>query len=390
MTVALVLLAIVLGLPGLVTAAHLTLLTIASLTYTEWLPATAAAPVRFLLLIPAHNEEAVLDGALTSIKAAKRPGDTVLVVADRCTDRTAEVARAHGAMVLERGPERPPGRAATRQEGMEAAAQLEWDALVMIDADSILEPAGFLAACERALQPGVEALQVRSETIPGPSVIAQSSVAAFALQGVTVPRGRDRLGCSVRLRGTGMVLRRHLTERFRFRGPGASEDLWFGLDLCCAGVRTRHVDSAMLHSDATWTVRVASGQRLRWEVGRLLAAREFLRPLLRRHDRAALEMAVHLVTPPLSIAMVSLLASAAVALSAHTVVVAAVCAAALGLLAGDVLVALIQARATWRTWVSLLAAPWYIPWKAWIQVQAVLRATRSPNADFPPTARERR
>jgi hypothetical protein len=170
-TLALVLVAIGIGLPGLVTAAHLTVLTLASLAYREDLPATAATPLRFLILIPAHNEEEVIGAALTAINVAIRPQDSVLVIADRCTDRTAEVARAYGAQVLERPPDSPPGRAATRQAGMEAAAGLGWDALVMIDADSVLQPAGFLNACERALRPGVDALQVRGETIPGPSVM---------------------------------------------------------------------------------------------------------------------------------------------------------------------------------------------------------------------------
>lgn len=389
MTAVQVAVAIAVGLPGLVTAAHLTMLTLASTLYREHLPSTAPMPLRFLILIPAHNEESVLGAALKSINAAIRPGDSVLVVADRCTDRTSEVAREYGAEVLERPPGSTPGRAATRQEGMEAATRLEWDALVMIDADSVLQPAGFLDACERALAPGVDALQVRSETIPGPSVIAQSAVAAFALEGVTVPRGRDRLGCSVRLRGTGMVLRRNVTERFQFRGPGASEDMWFGLDLCCAGVRIRHIDSAILHSDPARTVRVASSQRLRWEVGRILAAREFLRPLIHRHDRAALEMATHLVTPPLSVAILSLLFGLALALMAHWVVLAIVFVTAMGLVGIDVMVSLAQVRASPRTWLSLLAAPWYVAWKGWIQVRAVARAIRAPAADFPPTARER-
>ncbi len=160
-----------------------------------------------------------------------------------------------------------------------------------------------------------------------------------------------------------MVLRRHITERFHFRGPGASEDLWFGLDLCCAGIRIHHLDSATLHSEAARTVRVASGQRLRWEIGRILAAREFLRPLLRRHDRAALEMATHLVTPPLSVAILSLLFGINLGLVAHALVVAILYAAAMGLLGAGVMISLIQARASSRTWLALLAAPWYVVWK---------------------------
>src|SRR5919108_1926761 len=98
----LVLLAIALGLPGLAAAAHLGLLTAGSLFYRER-RARGADEVRFLVLIPAHNEATVIGRCLEAINADKRARDLVLVVADRCTDATASIARRFGASVLERG-----------------------------------------------------------------------------------------------------------------------------------------------------------------------------------------------------------------------------------------------------------------------------------------------
>jgi cellulose synthase/poly-beta-1,6-N-acetylglucosamine synthase-like glycosyltransferase len=54
------------------------------------------------VLIPAHDEASGIGPTLASVRAQTRPGDRVLVVADNCTDRTAEVARAGGADVVER------------------------------------------------------------------------------------------------------------------------------------------------------------------------------------------------------------------------------------------------------------------------------------------------
>ena len=78
---------------------------------------------RLLVLVPAHNEELVIGRCLAAIEADRRPGDHVLVVADRCTDATAEIARGFGASVLERGEDEEPGRAAARQAGLEHAAR---------------------------------------------------------------------------------------------------------------------------------------------------------------------------------------------------------------------------------------------------------------------------
>ena len=174
--------------------------------------------MRLLVLVPAHNEAVVIGRCLEAVRTDARAGDAVLVVADRCADATAEIARQFGALVLERGPEEKPGRAAARQAGLEHARSLEWDAVVMLDADSVIEP-GFFDACQEALIAGADAVQARSESRRGHSLAAEASLAAFALQGITIPRGRDRLGLSVRLRGTGMAIRRSLALAHEFRSP---------------------------------------------------------------------------------------------------------------------------------------------------------------------------
>ncbi len=231
--------AVLIGLPGLAVAAHLGLLAAASVFYRDAPPA-AREELRFLVLVPAHNEELVIGRCLAAIEADRRVRDRVLVVADRCTDATAKIARSLGATVLERGADEEPGRAAARQAGLELARGLEWDAVVMLDADSVIEP-GFFAACERALAAGAPAVQARSESSARNHAAARASLAAFTLQGITIPRGRDRLGLSVRLRGTGMAIRRDVALAHRFRAP-ASEDLFFTLDLLLDGVHCSHVE----------------------------------------------------------------------------------------------------------------------------------------------------
>lgn len=386
MSTVLVLAAVLIGLPGLAVALHLGVLALASLAYRE--PHGQEGGIRFLVLVPAHNEESGIGRTLEAIVADKRPTDTVVVVADRCTDATAEIARAHGARVLERGEDEEPGRAAARQAGLEYARALEWDAVLMLDADSVIEP-GFFAACEGALADDVQAVQARSESGHGRTLAQEASLAAFTLQGITIPRGRDRLGISVRLRGTGMAIRRDLALAHRFRAP-ASEDLFFTLDLLLDGVRVRHVDSARLRSEGASNWESFGGQKVRYEAGRMSAARQYVPRLLRRalreRDKSAFEAAWFLATPPFALAVLSLFFALVLALVAGAWTAALVFAGGFVALALTLVTGLIQARVGARTWLALLVAPWYVGFKAIVQLRAIASLLRR-NRYYGPTAR---
>src|SRR4051812_17697871 len=278
-------------------------------------PPGAGGNLRPPVLLAPPDEERAIDRCLAAVEADRRPHDRVLVVADRCTDRTAEIARASGAAVLERGAGEEPGRAAARQAGLEHARGLAWDAVVMLDADSVIAP-GFFAACARALATGAPAVQARSEGRRGATLATEAALAAFTLQGVTIPRGRDRLGLSVRLRGTGMAIRRDVALAHRFRAP-ASEDLVFTLDLLREGIRCRHVDAARLRSQGASTWGAFGGQKVRYEAGRMAAAREYVPRLLGRaishRDAACMEAVWFLASPPFAVGAFSLLLATALA-----------------------------------------------------------------------------
>lgn len=386
-TTLLVIAALLVGLPGLAVAVHMGLLAVASSFYRDATP-DDPKPIRFLVLVPAHNEESVIARCLEAIHADRRPGDLVLVVADRCSDATAEIARGTGSLVLERGPREEPGRAAARQAGLEYARGFEWDAVIMLDADSVIRP-GFFAAHELGLLAGAGAVQGRSESEPGRTLPAEASVAARTLQGITIPRGRDRLGFCVRLHGTGMATWREIALAHRFRAP-ASEDLFFTLDLLLAGVRCRHVDRARLESQGASTWSSFGDQKVRYEAGRMAAAHTYVPRLveraIRRRDLACLEAAWFLVTPPFALGVLSLILGPALGALAGAWPLVAVFGAGLATLVLVTVTGLVQARARRRTWLALLAAPWYLSWKAVVQLRALASVLRRDDY-YPPTER---
>lgn len=102
---------------------------------------TAGAPFeRTVVVVPARNEASNLAALLPSVAA----GADVIVVDDDSSDATADIARAHGARVVEPGPvpDGWTGKAAACAAGARAAIEAGADRLVFLDADVVVEPGG--------------------------------------------------------------------------------------------------------------------------------------------------------------------------------------------------------------------------------------------------------
>ncbi|NUP75058.1 MAG: glycosyltransferase family 2 protein [Sinomonas sp.] len=108
-----------------------------------------AGPVTITVLIPAHNEEASLPRTLASLARQSRRPDRIIVVADNCTDATAELARAAGAEVFETVGNTDKKGGALNQALREHLPVLgDNDAVMVMDADTVLG-GGFLATAVR-------------------------------------------------------------------------------------------------------------------------------------------------------------------------------------------------------------------------------------------------
>lgn len=105
---------------------------------------------RASIVVPAHNEAAVLARGLTSLLRDTEPGELdIIVVANACTDSTAEVARGFGVRVIETPT---PGKARALRLGDEAAHAFP---RLYLDADVELTTGSVRALVETLARPGV-------------------------------------------------------------------------------------------------------------------------------------------------------------------------------------------------------------------------------------------
>ena len=226
-----------------------------------------------LVLIPAHDDADALRAALPAVMAAARAGrDRVVVVADRCTDDTAGVARAAGADVVVRNDASAgPGKGGALLFALRSREGEPAEPVAVFDADSEPSP-GFFVAAEEAFAGDARALQAFVAPAPGRSLVARIAAYSEIVSQKIGGRLRERLGWGVPLRGTGMVVERGLLADGLTRCETFVEDLELTLLLEASGVRIRSVASSVRDPKPERASGVVA-QRARWLAGNLAALR---------------------------------------------------------------------------------------------------------------------
>lgn len=227
--------------------------------------------VKFLVLIPAHNEEAGLLDTLTSIAAVRYPKELleVLVVADRCTDATSRVAREAGVICWARtsgGGVKGAAIAWGIQEAVRIG--LKFDALIILDADTRVNP-DLINALRRGIFHGHN-VQQAFNYLSNPWETAFTRVIAVTsmLKNGLFYTGKSLIGLSGMLQGTGMCLGRAIVERYGWNAFSVGEDWEFSVSLLLAGEQIYFNPDAVIYAKESSGVRQASQQRLRWASGR--------------------------------------------------------------------------------------------------------------------------
>lgn len=330
---------------------------------------------RFVAIVPAHNEELGIAKTVRSLLAAEYPPDLrrVLVVADNCTDKTADEARAAGADVLVRDDADKRGKGYALAAAFERVLGEEAvDAVVVVDADTAVTPNLFRAFGAR-FEAGASAVQsgnaVANRTA---SWRTRLMAIAFAIFNGLRSIARERLGLSCGLRGNGMALRVATLRTVPYDAYSVVEDLEYGIRLGRAGHRVWYAGEAQVLSEMVTTEKESRSQRQRWEDGRRALARAEGTALvwdgLRRRSPLLFDLGMDLLIPPLSqLALFSAL-GAAVALVGFSrgyvgLAPAVAWSACLGMIAAYVSRGVFLSGAGLRGFVDLAAAPVYVAWK---------------------------
>lgn len=378
--------------PFALASAYLGVLTVIALVRRNEVGAPSTRPYRFVMVVPAHDEEARLPDLFASLRGLEIGWHslTVVVIADHCSDSTAELAHGEGTLVFERNDgARSKGAAIGWLLAHPRFVALERDAVIFVDADCTVS-ANLLEEFARALDGGARVVQAcYNISQPAGSASMELREIAFALVHLVRPLARTWYGGSAGLKGTGMCFEATALDRIGWRSQGLAEDAEQHLRLLRLGYRVAFARAATVSGFMARSLGGSAEQHRRWESGRLHLMHESAALLvrgLRARSIAMVDGAFEQAIPPLSVLVAALSVGAIVSVLAGAILPAVVCAASLA-----ALVCYLGAGA-WRLSPSpasvlraATAAPTYVAWKLWTYARSL--AVR-PGAAWVRTSRD--
>lgn len=262
---------------------------------------------RLAVLIPAHNEAGGIAATLADVCAQTGAADRVIVVADNCTDETAAIARAAGAVVLERRDRERRGKGYALDFGVRFLEADPPDVLVIVDADCVLARHTLprLAQHCRATGRPVQARYLMRYPQSARTVGARMAEFAFVLKNWVRPLGLAQLNLACPLLGAGMAFPWAVIRDASLASGNIVEDMRLGSDLASAGQGARFLESASVYSTFPVAADGQQSQRRRWEHGHLQTLIGEVPKLVARGLRErrfeAIAYALDLAVPPLAL-----------------------------------------------------------------------------------------
>ncbi|MFJ4386319.1 glycosyltransferase family 2 protein [Pseudomonas sp. NPDC089408] len=274
-------------------------------------PGSAARP-RVAVLVPAHDESSIIKATLASITPQLLEGDRLLVVADNCSDDTAQLAREAGAEVVERHDTRLRGKGYALDFGVQHLAHRPPDVVIVVDADcQVGEGAIDILArrCRESARPVQSLYLMRAPA--GAGLKVQVAEFAWRVKNLVRPRGWARLGLPCQLMGAGMAFGWHDLSLINLANGHLVEDVKLGLDLCQQGKPPLFCPEAVVTSQFPLSQQGLNSQRTRWEHGHLGLmlgdGPKRARAAITQRNGALAAMTLDLVVSPLALLVLTLL-----------------------------------------------------------------------------------
>lgn len=232
---------------------------------------------RYGILIAARNEETVIRNLIESIRKQTYPSQwlDIFVVADNCTDRTAQIARSTGAIVWERFNKEQVGKGYALKFLLEKIQERydgknPYDGFFVFDADNRLHPC-YIEEMNKSFSDGYKMItSYRNSTNYDGNWISSGYAINFLRESQFVNRSRMLLGTSCAVSGTGFLFSSDLLQEVGgWNFFLLTEDIQFSVETITRGYQIGYNPNAIFYDEQPVTLSTSWHQRKRWVKGNL-------------------------------------------------------------------------------------------------------------------------
>ena len=229
---------------------------------------------KFGVMIAARNESAVIADLIRSIRAQNYPAELIdiFIIADNCTDNTAEIARAEGATVFERFNKEQVGKGYALDFGYKAIREMYPDgrheAFFVFDADNVLD-ANYFREMNNTFDSGAKAsTSYRNSKNYDSNWISAGYAVWFLREAKFLNQARLTINSSCAISGTGFFIAADVLEKAGgWKWHLLTEDIEFSAASIIDGIRIAYCPTAVLYDEQPVTFRDSWNQRFRWAKG---------------------------------------------------------------------------------------------------------------------------
>lgn len=235
-----------------------------------------APEARFLVLVPAHNESRVIGDIIGNLNRMDYPRELYdfYIIADNCTDNTAEIARKMGANVIEtfkESPNAPTGKPIALKKALEALPgyQDRYDLMMIFDADNLMDTNMFREVNSQYLDKGKpDFIQCYLDSKNKDGFVAWFDYTSYTITNRFFKLSKYRLGLNGAICGTGFAMSTaYLYQRGGWTTCSLTEDFEIQVEAILEGRRILWNHFVRVYDEKPTTMRVSIRQKLRWGQG---------------------------------------------------------------------------------------------------------------------------
>ena len=270
---------------------------------------------RYDFLIVARNEAVVIGDLIDSIKAQQYPHELIriFVLADNCSDKTASIAKAHGAITFVNSMPNTVGKGLALKRLIQLRNEYpgtESDGVFFFDADNIVDPHFTKRMNDAYLNQNTILIGYRGSKNFSSNATSMGSSIIFFREAHFLHHARNRLGLSTHINGTGFMLPNHIVKHEPWEAFSLIEDVEFTILQLIKERKVIFVRDAKFYDEQPIDADVSFKQRLRWIKGSIqiffLHAGKLLSSILKKFRFSKIDLLLWITPFPSVIVILSL------------------------------------------------------------------------------------